>query len=499
MISCSIYETGKDEADSYRPGRPGVRLIWALGLAAALGCGDAASTPGAVALDTAVPAPRSVPQDTVRRRLNEQVSQARHSAIVDAAARARPAVVSVNIIRRQRRVARRSVFDFFMPREYEALVEGVGSGFVISEDGIVITNQHVTEGAEQIIVTTSDGKDYAAELLGEDPLTDIAVLKIDAAGLATISIGSSRDLAIGEWVVAIGNPYSYLLGNTEPTVTAGVVSAVGRNLLPSRNQPGVYVDMIQTDAAINPGNSGGPLVNVTGEVVGVNSSIFTSSGGSVGIGFAIPIERAIRVARELQQYGTVQRAWVGLGVGGSEDLRRWKETGGLTVTKVARPSPASDAGLRAGDVLTSAAGRPVRTFLDWEAVKLDVGPGDSIRVTYLRSGRERSVRLGIAALPTTQAERISVLDLELITVTPAIQQERGLQRSFGALIYSIGEQARGATGMRSGDVILQINNRQITTAEDARDIFQRAGRRAVRAYFERGGRMRISDFYVQSI
>ena len=498
-----------DEADSYlsrgafagerRPGRPGVRLISVLGLAVALGCGDAASRPGAVALDTAVPVLRSVQQDTVRRRLNAQVSQARHSAIVDAAARARPAVVSVNIIRRQRRVARRSVFDFFMPREYEALVEGVGSGFVISGDGIVITNQHVTEGAEQIVVTTSEGKDYAAELLGEDPLTDIAVLKIDAEGLATIPIGSSRDLLIGEWVVAIGNPYSYLLGNTEPTVTAGVVSAVGRNLLPSQNQPGVYVDMIQTDAAINPGNSGGPLVNVTGEVVGVNSSIFTSSGGSVGIGFAIPIERAIRVARELQRYGTVQRAWVGLGVGGSEGLRRWKEIGGLAVTKVARPSPASDAGLRAGDVLTSAAGRPVRTFLDWEAVKLDVGPGDSIPVTYLRGGRERSVRLGIAALPTTQAERISVLDLELITVTPAIQQERGLQRNFGALIYSIGEQAQGATGMRSGDVILQINNRQITTAEDARDVFQRAGRRAVRAYFERGGRVRISDFYVQSI
>ncbi len=192
-----------DEADSYlspgvfagerRPGRPGVRLILVLGLAVALGCGDAASRPGAVALDTAVPVLRSVQQDTVRRRLNAQVSQARHSAIVDAAARARPAVVSVNIIRRQRRVARRSVFDFFMPREYEALVEGVGSGFVISGDGIVITNQHVTEGAEQIVVTTSEGKDYAAELLGEDPLTDIAVLKIDAEGLATIPIGSSRE------------------------------------------------------------------------------------------------------------------------------------------------------------------------------------------------------------------------------------------------------------------------------------------------------------------
>ena len=172
--------------------------------------------------------------------------------------------------------------------------------------------------------------------------------------------------------MAIGNPYSYLLGNSEPSVSAGVVSALGRNLLPSRDQPGVYVDMIQTDAAINPGNSGGPLVNVMGEVVGVNSSIFTNTGGSVGIGFAIPIERALRVARELQQHGAVRRAWVGLGVSGSEHLRRWKELGGLQVTSVAPSSPAADAGLRQGDVLTSASGRPIRTFLDWEAVKLDV-------------------------------------------------------------------------------------------------------------------------------
>jgi serine protease Do len=298
--------------------------------------------------------------------------------------------------------------------------------------------------------------------------------------------------------VAIGNPYSYLLGNAEPTVTAGVVSAVGRNILPSRDQPGVYVDMIQTDAAINPGNSGGPLVDVTGRVVGVNSSIFSTTGGSVGIGFAIPIERALRVSRELQEYGTVQRAWVGLGVSGSEDLRRWKEAGGLGVTNVASTSPASDAGLREGDVLISAAGRQVRTFLDWEAVKLDVGPGDSIPVVFSRDGRERQVQLGIAALPTTQAERISVLDLELITVTPAIQQERNLQRDDGALIYSIGDVAQRATGMRSGDVIIQINNTQISDAEGVRDILGRVSRRtAVRAWVERGGRMLYSDFYVR--
>ncbi len=473
-------------------------MITVFGLALAIGCTDADTpldTPARDALTAITPIVR---QDTTRRRLNDAVTGARQSAIVDAAARVSPAVVSVNIIRRQRPMARQSLFDLFMPREYKALVEAVGSGFIISEDGIVITNQHVTAGAQQIVVTTRDGTDYPGRLLGEDPLTDIAVVKIDATGLPTTPVGSSRDLAIGEWLVAIGNPYSYLLGNSEPSVSAGVVSALGRNLLPSRDQPGVYVDMIQTDAAINPGNSGGPLVNVMGEVVGVNSSIFTNTGGSVGIGFAIPIERALRVARELQQHGAVRRAWVGLGVSGSEHLRRWKELGGLQVTSVAPSSPAADAGLRQGDVLTSASGRPIRTFLDWEAVKLDVGPGDSISVSFLRDGGARTARLGIAALPSAQAERISVLDIELITVTPSIRQERGLQREVGALIYSIGEQAQRVTGMRSGDVILQINRRVITGAEDVRDIFGSVGSRmAVRAYFERDGRVRISDFYVQ--
>ena len=149
--------------------------------------------------------------------------------------------------------------------------------------------------------TSRAGTDYDATLLGEDPLTDIAVLKIDGSGLPTATVGRSADLMIGEWVVAIGNPYSYLLGNTEPSVTAGVVSAVGRNIIPSRNDETIYVGMIQTDAAINPGNSGGPLVNALGEVIGVNSSIFSGTGESVGIGFAITIKRAQRVAAEIER------------------------------------------------------------------------------------------------------------------------------------------------------------------------------------------------------
>lgn len=478
-------------------------LLIALTLAVSAGCRDATPEARLSQRDSqpvvAEPAPW-FQQDTLRQLQSAQITDARRSAIAEAAQRASPAVVSVNVTRRQRQRVRSSFFDFFaMPREYERLVQGVGSGFIVSPDGLVITNQHVTESAEQIIVTTPAGVDYPATLLGEDPLTDIAVVQIDADSLPVIPIGTSHDLTIGEWVVAIGNPFAYLLGNSEPTVTAGVVSAVGRNLLPSGNQTGVYVDMIQTDAAINPGNSGGPLVNAFGAVVGVNSSIFSSSGGSVGIGFAIPIERALRVADELRRYGAVQRAWTGVEVVNTEDLRAWKTVGGLEVVDVARHSPAFEGGLRRGDVLVSASGRPLRTFLDWEAVKLDVSPGDTLDFVYTRRGGERRGSMVVQSLPTTQAERISVLgDIELITVTDAIQQERDLSRGFGALIYAIGDEASRATGLREGDVILQINRSRVTEAEEVEEILRRAaGRNAVRVYFERSGRVRITDFYVR--
>src|SRR5436853_7740394 len=200
----------------------------------------------------------------------KDLGRSRQTAIVTAAARVAPAVVSVNVLRRERRVAADAFDLFFMPRGYEQTVEGYGSGFIVSPDGLVITNQHVTQGAEQIVVTARDGRDFPAKILGEDPLTDIAVLKIDGASLPVAPLGKSTDLQIGEWVVAVGNPFAYLLGNTEPTVTAGVVSAVERNLLPSEGQSGGYEGMIQTDAAINTGDSGGPLANALGEVGGMN-------------------------------------------------------------------------------------------------------------------------------------------------------------------------------------------------------------------------------------
>jgi len=434
-----------------------------------------------------------------RQARSATVSDARHSVIVDAAGRVGPAVVSVNVLKRERQMPEDPFAQFFMPRGYERQVEGYGSGFIISPDGVVITNQHVTDGAEQIVVTTREGTDYPAKLLGEDPLTDIAVLKIVATGLPTAPLGRSADLLVGEWVVAVGNPFAYLLGNSEPTVTAGVVSAVGRNLLPSGDQPGVYVGMIQTDAAINPGNSGGPLADVQGQVVGVNSSILTPSGGSVGIGFAIPIERAVRVADELRRYGHVRRPWAGLDVTGAENLRDWKRSGGLRVSSVAEGGPAARAGLAADDVLLMARGRRLRTFLDWEAALLDASPGDTLTVAYRRGGRTRTARLGVTDLPSSNAEKVAVLgDVQVITVTPAIRQERGIQVERGALIYNIGPEAGTATGLQSGDVIFQINRQRVQGADDLRRAFAAAtGGGPVTVWFERGGMVGRTTFYVQ--
>jgi len=429
----------------------------------------------------------------------QDLGKARQTAIVTAASRLAPAVVSVNVLRRERRLPQDPFEQFFTPRGAEQVVEGYGSGFIISADGVVITNQHVTQGAEQIVVTTRDGRDFPAKIQGEDPLTDIAVLKLDATSLPTAPLGKSTDLMIGEWVVAVGNPFAYLLGNTEPTVTAGVVSAVGRNLLPSQGQSGIYVGMIQTDAPINPGNSGGPLANAVGEVVGVNSSIFTSSGGSVGIGFAIPIERALRVADELRRFGKVRRAWVGLDVAGAEDLRGWTQAGGLRVTQVAPGGPAGRAGVVAGDVLVSARGRRLRTFLDWEAVMLDTGPGDTLMVSFRHAGESRSARLAVTDFPTTLAEKVAVLGgMKVVTVTPAVRAERDIQSDHGALIYDLPDDMEEATGLRSGDVILQINRVRVSSADDLRRAFAAtAGAGAVTVWYERSGRLERTAFYVR--
>ncbi|MGE3615615.1 MAG: PDZ domain-containing protein, partial [Gemmatimonadales bacterium] len=271
----------------------------------------------------------------------------------------------------------------------------------------------------------------------------------------------------------------------------GVVSATGRNVVPSGNQTGLYLDMIQTDAAINQGNSGGPLANSLGEVVGVNSFIFTNSGGSVGIGFAIPIERANRIADEIVRNGSVRRAWTGLSVGDATTMRDWKSAGGVQVAEVVAGGPAATSGIAPGAILVEANGRRLRNYLDWEAVKLDLHVGDPVTLRFKSSPSSpiETRRIVTGDLPSVTAARVSLIrGLDLITVTASVRAERQLQREAGALIYRIADDVSRATGLREGDVIWAINRTVVRTADQAAQLLESIGsNRQFQIYFERGG------------
>ena len=451
------------------------------------------ATRSAVLLIAASTATASAQVSVRTADVQRATSDSRRTALVTAAERASAAVVSINVTSRREAPAR-SPWDFFFVPEGARLVQGYGTGFVVRPNGVIVTNQHVVANAQKVVVTLSDGSDLPARVLGEDPLTDIAVLKVERQGLTPVVPGRSTDLMIGEWVVALGNPYAYLLGNAEPTVTVGVVSAAGRNILPSGDQTGLYLDMIQTDAAINPGNSGGPLTNALGEVIGVNSSIFSSSGGSVGLGFAIPIERALRVADEIIRTGAVRRAWVGLEVEGAAAMRNWKSQGGVEVASVAPDGPAAKAGLHVGDVLVEANGRRLRNYLDWEAVKLDLHVGDRVEIS-VRSGTSTATRRIVTGdLPTVTAEKFTVLkQMQLITLTPAVQVERGIRSESGALIFKISPEVSNATGLREGDAIVAVNRTRVRTASQVEELMSAGSGQVIRVYFERDGQITFTD------
>jgi len=423
------------------------------------------------------------------------VDSSRRTAIVTAVERLAPAVVSISVAARQQVAVRSSWADMFVPRYSSQLVRGSGTGFLIRSNGVILTNHHVVAGAEQITVTLNDGTQLPARLVGSDPVADIAVIQVTGRGFPTAPLGRSSELMVGEWVIALGNPYADYLGNTEPTVTAGVVSATGRNILPTEGQAGLYLDMIQTDAAINPGNSGGPLANALGQVVGVNSSILSNSGGSIGLGFAIPIERALHVADLLLAGGTLRRAWTGLDVTPPRSFEDWRASNGLVVVSVAPGGPAARAGIQRQDVLVSANGRTLHNHLDWESVKLDLGVGDTIALVTRRGNTTATRRLVASDLPTRTAARVTVLqDLQLVTVTPAIRAERGLQSDQGALVVSIAPRTAEATGLREGDVIIGIDRRRVATATDLSVFLDdlRPGE-AFRIWVERSGQTAYTD------
>jgi len=424
----------------------------------------------------------------------QDLAASRRTAIVRAASRVAPAVVGVSVVRTER-VRPRSMWEsFFLSPDAQRRSANFGSGVIVRADGIILTNDHVVRGAERIMVTLPDGRDLEVELVGTDPVADIAVLRTTAERLPVAPVGTSSGLLIGEWAVAIGNPFGNYFSDAEPTVTAGVISAVGRNITPSSEGEGFYLGMIQTDASINPGNSGGPLVNALGEVIGINASIFTRGGGSEGLGFAIPIDRALRIAEDIVRHGEIRRAWVGLDVEAVE-ADTWGRTRGVSVARVAQGSPGDEAALAPGDHLLKANGRALTTPLDFEAVLLDLRAGDALELEI--EGQRRPVSLTAAALPSVVAERVTVLqDMELITLTPQIRAERGIVNEEGALIAAISDALGARLGLRAGDVLVQVNRTRVRSAEDAAGILESArGGGPVRIYVERGGSYVVRDFY----
>ncbi|MDX1646081.1 MAG: trypsin-like peptidase domain-containing protein [Longimicrobiales bacterium] len=435
---------------------------------------------------------QSVPQAA---DVAQSLDESRATAIVRATARVAPAVVSINVLRTSR-IRPRSIWEsLYLPPGAERRSAGFGSGVIVSEDGIVLTNDHVIAGASRISVTLPDGRDLDAEVVGTDPVADIAVLRIRGDDLPTAPVGTVKGLMIGEWAIAIGNPLGNYVGDSEPTVTAGVVSAIDRNIAPTSDDSGFYFGMIQTDAAINPGNSGGALVNAAGEVVGINASIISRSGGSEGLGFAIPIDRALQIAQDFREYGEVRRAWVGVDVEPVE-ADAWGRTRGVRIARIAEGSPADLAGLRVGDRLLVANGRALTAPLDWEGVLLDLRAGDLLELGLQE--RQGPVEVRAVAYPSLTASRVTLFqDIELISVTPQIQLERGLTNERGALIADISDELSAQLGLRRGDVIVQMNRTRIQTADDAARFFEslpgRQGRIVV--WVERNGQLGTRSLY----
>jgi serine protease Do len=346
--------------------------------------------------------------------------------------------------------------------------QGAGSGFVIEEDGYIMTNHHVVDGADQIIVRLADRREFEAELIGSDPLSDIALLKIDAGGLPTLKLGHSDELRPGEWVVAIGSPFNF-----EQSVTAGIVSAKGR----STNQQ-QYVPFIQTDVAINRGNSGGPLLNMDGEVVGINSWILSSGGGYMGLSFSIPIETASAAAGQLREHGKVSRGLLGVQVGAvtremAEALDLDRPIGAL-VNDVTAGSAAEKAGIRPGDVILAFDGATVESSGDLPPLVGANPPGTRADVLVSRNGEEMTFEVTLDALEADEEGNLlpasaeggqsNALGLEVEAI--ADDNRRALGNPVGGVIVSgVESDAAYRAGIRTGDIILMINNEKVEDLE----------------------------------
>lgn len=341
------------------------------------------------------------------------------------------------------------------PRHYQT--QSLGSGFIISADGIILTNAHVVADADEVTVRLSDKRELKAKVIGSDKRTDVAVIRINAENLPTVPLGEPSQLKVGEWVVAIGSPFGF-----DSSVTAGIVSAKGRSL-PDEN----YVPFLQTDVPINPGNSGGPLFNMRGEVVGINSQIYSRSGGYMGISFAIPIDVAMNVAKQLQQTGKVSRGRIGVQIQPlTQELAQsfgLKSTDGALVSLVEPNGPAAKAGLQAGDVILKFNNQPVKSSNELPLIVANVRPGSKVPMSLWRKGKELNVNVTVSEMPTEkvatepaepQVAKIQRLGLNISDLEQDHKAELGVR---GGVLVESAEGEAAKAGIEEGDVILAIN------------------------------------------
>ena len=360
------------------------------------------------------------------------------------------------------------------PRRGQREAQSTGSGFIVSEDGYILTNNHVVEGADDIFIRLADRRELQAELIGADARSDLAVLKVKADDLPTLKMGKSENLKVGEWVLAIGSPFGF-----DHSVTAGIVSAKGRSL-----PNGTYVPFIQTDVAINPGNSGGPLFNLDGEVVGINSQIITRSGGYMGLSFAIPIDVAMNVVEQLKSHGAVKRGWLGVLIQEvdknlAESFSLDKPMGAL-VAQVMEDSPAEKAGVKSGDVIVEFEGAEIDTSAELPHLVGQVKPGTKSKLGVVRAGKEIELTVVIGELPGEEqvAERQTgkttgsggVLNIQVRNLTE--EERESKQLSGGVLVTAVKEGPAAEAGIRANDIISNINSKTVNSVSELTDILE---------------------------
>ncbi len=369
-------------------------------------------------------------------------------------------------------------FGTFPERESRRI--GLGSGVIIDKDGYVLTNAHVVSGATKVRVKLYDGREFDAEVKGIDERSDLAVIKIEAKGLPIAKLGDSDELKIGSWVVAIGNPFGFAIENPEPTVTIGVVSALHRHLPALGRRQKSLDDLIQTDAAINPGNSGGPLVNLKGEVIGINTAIITTSGGYQGLGFAVPINKAKRILDKLLKGESVLYGWLGVSIQNlNEDLRNYfnvKEKEGVIVLKVYKDSPAEKSGIKEGDLILEFGQSSVKTTRDLARMVSSSEVGKQVPIKIMRSGKKISSMVEIGKMPDDVEEieivkerRTSFRGLTIEDINDAFKRRFRIKVDEGVVVTAIkGDSSADKSGLMIGDVIVKVESKKIRNKRDFR-------------------------------